>query len=124
MESRLYGRLSFFWRKLNLRLRNNFTYFVSERPNLVFPPNERELFCVFVFVLRVLKQVRMEMKGTAAKSALDIPVGNKFPETQVIVQNGAETQLRVTLNNDINGVVEVEFQELYEVPFRYPLQHV
>jgi hypothetical protein len=47
-----------------------------------------------------------------------------FAETEAIISNGSETQLRLTLNNDHSGIVEVQFHELYEVPFRYPLEDV
>jgi hypothetical protein len=66
----------------------------------------------------------MERKKIAGYPAVEGIPAKIFPETQVIVQNGTETQLRVTLNNNTSGVVEVEFQEMYETPFHYPLQRV
>lgn len=64
------------------------------------------------------------MRKTAGYAVMEgIPV-NIPTETHVIVQNGVETQLRVTMNNNDNGLVEVEFYEVQEAPFRYPLQNI
>jgi hypothetical protein len=64
----------------------------------------------------------MEMKKTVGYPLGEGAWINALSETQVIIQNGADTQLRVTLNNGSNGLVEVEFQEMHETPFHYPLQ--
>jgi hypothetical protein len=62
----------------------------------------------------------METVQPKMQPASNTGSGNTFPETHVLIQNGPDTHLRVTLNNEISGVVEVEFHELYETPFRYP----